>query len=209
MHEFIVKKIDLTYTDDAQLWDSFRNGNSHAFSHIYKVHVQALFRYGSKLSPDTGFVMDCIHDLFVDLSRHRTTVGITDNIRFYLIRSLKHKILRNLKKLHKTDNVSDYPFLLEAAFDERLHEQEVNLHKRRCLRDALNKLPERQKEIIYLRYINDFKNEEIAQIMDITYQAVRNTLHKAIENLRKSISKEDIILFTLIFRNQKIIDVKE
>jgi RNA polymerase sigma-70 factor (ECF subfamily) len=84
---------------------------------------------------------------------------------------------------------------LEAAFNEQQLEQETNRHQRQCLREAINKLPERQKEVIYLRYIMDFKNEEIAQIMGINYQAVRNTLHKAIENLRKTISKKDLILF--------------
>ena len=140
----------------------------------------------------------------MDISRHRTTIGSTDNIRFYLIRSLKHKILRQLKSHHRTDTVDDYPFLLEAAFDEQQLEQETNRHQRQCLRDAINKLPERQKEVIYLRYIMDFKNEEIAQIMDISYQAVRNTLHKAIENLRKTISKKDLLLFVMILKKTQL-----
>ncbi len=195
-----VSKINHITSGDTQLWDSFRNGDTHALSNIYNAHIQALFQYGSKLSSDTEFVKDCIHDLFVDISHHRSTIGCTDNIRFYLIRSLKHKILRNLKKYNNTDMVNDYPFVLEAAFDEQLLEPETNRHRRLCLRDALNALPERQKEVIYLRYIMDFKNEEIAQIMDINYQAVRNTLHKAIESLRKTISLKELTLFALIFR---------
>jgi len=185
--------------NDAQLWDSFRDGNAHALSDIYHAHIQALFQYGSKFSVDTEFVKDCIHDLFVDLSNHRTTIGATDNIRFYLIRSLKHKILRNLKSRNNLDMYDDYPFHLEATVDE-LQEQETNQHVRKCIRDAINKLPERQKEAIFLRYFMDFKNEEIAQVMNINYQAVRNILYKAIENLRKTISKEDLILFAVIIQ---------
>ena len=193
-----------TYNNDAQLWDAFRNGDDRAFSCIYDAHVQALFQYGSKLSPDTDVVKDCIQDLFVDITKHRTTIGSTDNIRFYLIRSLKHKILRQLKSHNRADTIDDDPFLLEAAFDEQLLEQETTRHQRQCLRDAINKLPERQKEAIYLRYIMDLKNEEIAQIMDISYQAVRNTLHKAIENLRKTISKKDLLLFVMVFKKTQI-----
>lgn len=179
------------------MWERFRNGDSSAFSQIYHLHVLALFQYGSKLSPDAAFVMDCIHDLFIDLNNYRKNIGATDNIRFYLIRSLKHKILRNLKGRHKTrnDDIDNHPFLLEAAFDEQQDELDAVKQKRRRLRDIINKLPDRQKEIIYLRYINDFTNEEIVRIMGINYQAVRNMLHKAIENLRKNISKEDFILF--------------
>ena len=195
-------KTDYTYhidNDDVQLWDSFRNGDDQALSCIYNTHIQALFRYGSKLSPDESFVMDCIHDLFADMIQHRTTVGCADNIRYYLIRSLRNKILRNLKQ-QKYELSIDYPFLLEAAFDEQFHEHEADRHQRRRLREAINHLPERQKEAIYLRYIMDFKNEEIAQIMDINYQAVRNTLYKAIGFLRKNITKQDLILFVAIIK---------
>ena len=180
--------------NDTFLWNSFRNGDDHALSIIYKTHVQALFQYGSKLSPDKDFVMDCIHDLFVDMMHHRSTIGDTDNIRFYLIKSLKHKILRSLERHSKMNPVNEYSFLLDATFDEQLPERETNRHQRLRLRNAINKLPERQKEVIYLRYIMGFQNEEISQVMGISYQAVRNTLYKAIENLRKNISKEDMII---------------
>jgi RNA polymerase sigma factor (sigma-70 family) len=93
--------------------------------------------------------------------------------------------------------------MLEADFDDHLEDQKMNKHLRKSIRDAINRLPERQKEVIYLRYILDFKNEEIAQIINITHQAVRNTLYKAIENLRKTISKEDLILFVMILKNCK------
>ena len=188
---------------DIGLWNSFRSGDQRAFSQIYELYGQTLFRYGSKLSPDKEFVMDCIHDLFVDLSYKRKTIGETDNISFYLIRSLKNKMLNNRNILQKSNfnSINDYPFILNVAFDEMPDEQEAVKQKRRYLRDTLDKLPERQKEIIYLRYINDFSNEEISKIMGINNQVVRNTLHKAIENLRKSISKEMLLFFLMIIRN--------
>ena len=186
-------------TEDNHLWDRFRKGDVTAFSHIYELHVQALYQYGMKLSSDSAFVMDCIHDLFVDLNHHHKTIEVINNMRSYLIRSLRNRIFRSLKSRDRTgyDAIENHPFLLEAAFDEQLDELETTRKKRRRLREALNKLPDRQKEVIYLRYINGLSNEEIVQIMGINYQAVRNTLHKAIENLRKTISMEDLILFLL------------
>ena len=197
------KKTGNIINGDAQLWDSFRNGDDDVLSGIYDTHIQALFKYGSKLSHDEFFVMDCIHDLFVYLIQHRATVGRTDNILFYLILSLKRKMLHSRKK-YTTDIFDEHAFFLESASDndgDQACEDENDRHQRRRLRDALNKLPERQKEAIYLRYIMDFKNEEIAQIMEINYQSVRNMLHKAIEFLRKNLSKEDFILFVAVIKN--------
>ena len=201
--------ISNTSHNNEQLWDSFRNGDDFALAHIYDAQIQTLFKYGSKLSNDQAFVMDCIQDVFVDIINNRTTIGSTDNIRFYLIRSLRNKMLRSLSKTNNISllgDYSDFTFLLEAEFDDQLHEIETNKHQRRRLREAIGKLPERQKEAIYLRYIMDFKNEEIAKIMDINYQAVRNTLYKAIENLRQTLSREDLILFLMIWKSKIFAD---
>jgi RNA polymerase sigma factor (sigma-70 family) len=52
----------------------------------------------------------------------------------------------------------------------------------------LNKLPNRQKEAIYLKYYSGLKATEISEIMGINYQSVVNTLHKAIKSLKQEIS---------------------
>ncbi len=187
---------------DILLWDLFRKGDKQAFSMIYNLHIRALYGYGLKLSADSCFVMDCIHDLFIDLSNSKKSLSDTNNIRFYLIRSLKNKIIRKKKyKDHQT--TGEYPFFLEASGNEKFEDSESVKMKRIYLRNAINELPARQKEVIYLRYIHGFNNDEIAKIMDINYQVVRNTLCKAIENLRKSISKEDLLLFLISIRKQR------
>ncbi|MDR2038721.1 MAG: sigma-70 family RNA polymerase sigma factor [Bacteroidales bacterium] len=183
---------------DAHLWDRFREGDQRAFFQVYDMHVQTLYRYGLKLSNDKELIKDCIHDLFLELSNSRQTISPTDNIKYYLIKSLKYKIFRNNKFAQNSHHsIDEHIFQAAASFDHPFDEQESIKKKRRYLRDAINKLPSRQKEAIYLRYINGLNNEEIAHVMGINNQVVRNTLYKAIENLRKSISKEDLILFLI------------
>ena len=172
--------------NDAQLWDSFRKRDAGALSYIYMQHASFLFQYGLMLSPDTNFVMDCIHDLFEDLIHYQTTVHSTTNIRFYLCRSLKNKIFRNQKKQHTTDTIHDDSVFLKVAIEDQAHQHETKHHQRYCLQKAIKKLPERQKEVIYLRYFLDCNNHEIMQIMNISYQAERDLLHKAIKNLREN-----------------------
>jgi RNA polymerase sigma factor (sigma-70 family) len=48
----------------------------------------------------------------------------------------------------------------------------------------INVLPKRQKEIIYLKFFENLGREEIADIMQISPQAVSNLLQKALKNLR-------------------------
>ena len=57
--------------------------------------------------------------------------------------------------------------------------------KQEMLASLLNELTPRQKEIIYLRYYNGLDNEEISEVLNISYQVVHNTLYKAFKRLRE------------------------
>ncbi len=50
---------------------------------------------------------------------------------------------------------------------------------------ALNKLPPRQKEIIYLKIYKGLNYEEISEVMSINYQVVRNLLCQALKTFKK------------------------
>jgi len=178
--------------NDAQLWDSFRQGDTNALANIYTTYFPSLFQYGVKLSADTDFVRDCIHDLIEDLFHYRKSVNDTNNIQYYMCRSLKNKILRHLKNQYPTDTVNGDSSLFEVAFDEKIQEQETIRHRKCCIRRALKQLPQRQKEVMYLCYIFDFNHREIAQLMKINYQAVRNVHHKAIKKLREKHAENKI-----------------
>ena len=68
----------------------------------------------------------------------------------------------------------------------------------------LEELPARQKEIIYLKYSNGLKNQEIADVLQIKNQTVRNLLCKGLKTLKNKIegvktkSKEHKSLFVNI-----------
>ncbi|MDR0541867.1 MAG: sigma-70 family RNA polymerase sigma factor [Dysgonamonadaceae bacterium] len=173
---------------ESDLWDEFRLGNRLAFARIYELHIQKLYLYGLKLSTDKGFVMDCIHDLFVELYRNRKTIGATGNIPYYLIRSLRNKMNYHLARQH--ESIEDYPLLSATlSCEQPVDEQDFTDYKRRCLLSVVNQLSDRQKEIIYLRYFANFSNEEIAGITGINYQSVRNILSRTLKILRERIPK--------------------
>ena len=81
---------------DTFLWNDFVNGNQDAFRIIYNNHVQSLFRYGCHFTYDEALVKDCIHDVFIELAKYRAGLGNTNNIKLYLFKSLKRKIIKSM-----------------------------------------------------------------------------------------------------------------
>ncbi|GHT71820.1 RNA polymerase [Bacteroidia bacterium] len=186
-------KLSYKQNSESILWNQFLEGDRLAFARIYELYVQKLYHYGLKLSPDKDFVMDCIHDLFVNLFQNRKTIGNTNNILFYLIRSLKNNMNRRLAR--EQEYFDNYSSLENLLGEQPVDEPDFTDYKSQCLQRAVNQLSKRQKEVIHLCYFDNFNNEEIAQIMDINYQSVRNMLHQALKTLRKCIPKNSFLFF--------------
>lgn len=171
-----------------ELWKAFKSGDISAFEKIYKLYIDDLLSYGYRVTSDRQLIRDSIQDLFLHLWQTRLNLSDTDNIRFYLYRSLRNRIARNIEKTNYTsiDTSNLFENIIGAlSIEEDLIENEKLTKQQIKLKKAINGLPKRQQEIIQLRYYLDFSFEEIAEMMVINNQSVRNLLHRAIKELRE------------------------
>ena len=187
-----MKKEQINSTD-FELWKSFKEGNDEALKTIYYTHFKHLYNYGRKFSSDKELVENCVQDLYIDLIKKRENLGDTNNISLYLLKAIKRKLIRKLQQEKKTLNL-DFAF---AEWSPITEPGTSNLAHREKLIGVINQLSHQQREIIYLKYFNSLNNKEIAEILDINYQTVRNVLVTALKKLRKSMNM--LNLFFVMF----------
>ena len=191
---------------DSLIWDKFRGGDISAIETLYFQNVQFLYRYGRKFSPDVDLVKDAIHDMFIYLIQNRTTLGPTDNVNFYLMRSFRRMLLQNLKKSR-----SDFRQDLPDSLPEFIYSVEENLIKKESarqrdlkIRQCLAELNPRQREILYYRFECNFTYEQICEIMSIKYDSARKLVYRAIETLRQMfVEKHTLQLFLAFFKQKR------
>lgn len=184
-HMFIVKN------SETILWEKLKNGETSALGEIYDLHIDVLFSYGMYHSKDRGYVMDCIHDLFVDLFKYRKKLSITDNIKYYLFKCLKRKI-------NKKYNKKDISIPIDAAqlknkqnknytksHEEIIINNEIEAEKNAILYAAISSLTKKQRKGLYLRFNKENTYQEIADIMGVSVETARTTVYRAIKTLRK------------------------
>ncbi|SOD99348.1 RNA polymerase sigma factor [Spirosoma fluviale] len=177
----------LTPAQHIRLWNDFRQGSQDAFSQLYELFSADLYRYGYNLVRNRQLVEDCLHELFLHLHDSRAKLGPTDNIRFYLYRSLRRRLLDTVARLNKLDS-EDYIFdkaeFLVQPYERSLIEEQLVDQQKALLIGELNKLPKRQKEILYLVYMKGLTYAQAAEVMDITLKSVYNTINVALTTLR-------------------------
>ena len=77
---------------------------------------------------------------------------------------------------------------IQDSLEQRLILEELAAERLHQLHQTIQKLPSRQKEVIHLRYFQNLKTEEIAEVLNINYQSVSNLLYKGIKTLRQHIN---------------------
>lgn len=200
-----MSKDKLKPLEHATLWDSFRGGSDEAFSRLYELFAADLYRYGYNLVRNKQVVEDCLHELFLHLHSHRSRLGPTDNIQFYLYRALRRRLTDTISKLNKLDSeeyVFDRAEFLIQPYESQLIDEQVVERQREIVIAELNKLPKRQKEILYLVYMKGLTYQQASEVMDITMKSVYNSVNVALATLRKylqeSFKREGLLLFLFI-----------
>lgn len=172
------------------LWSKFLKGDKKALSLIFRIYFDDLFSYGMKLSNSAEIVEDSMQDMFFKLWKNRENLGEITKIKYYLLKALRHRIFDNLNWKNRfitTEISKEELFEIEFSHEDFLINEQLDVEKRERLINILNQLSKRQKEAIYLRYFKNYDFNQIAKIMNIGLQSVRNAIHRGINACRELI----------------------
>ncbi|PWJ57940.1 RNA polymerase sigma factor (sigma-70 family) [Dyadobacter jejuensis] len=179
--------------NDLILWESFRRGDRVAFENIYQAHFGSLVRYGLKISQDQDLIQDCIQDLFIELWDSRQQLTIPNSIRFYLLKSLRYKIIRQLQNSNTESLENGYAAVIEDSVEHNILLQETRSGYLRQLGLAMDQLPKRQREALHLRYFQGLSNEDVARLMGVNYQSACKFIYTALKSLRNIMRLSSLI----------------
>lgn len=169
-----------------------------AFAHIYSDNAQRLYSYGLKLVNDRDMVKDSIQDLFVEIWDTKDRLGPVRSIKAYLYKSIRRKLIRQASHKRKRYNET---FELETvqetvpSIEIRLIEKQRFDDEHKLVITALNKLSEKQREIIHLKYYGNMNYDEISEIMELDKKATYNLMAHTIKLLKQDLGG---ILFTFL-----------
>ena len=178
--------------NEVEIWDQFRSGDQKAFATLYSHFVQPLYTYCMGITSDKDLIKDCLHDLFVEIWKNHASLGPTTSVKFYLMASIKRKIVRQLETQLKNLNHHDsyqYQFMEDLPSSERqliMVEEENMSHT--SMYNSLNKLSKRQKEAITLKYFENLDTDQISEQMNINPQSVYNLIFGALRVMKEQMT---------------------
>ncbi|WP_324671770.1 RNA polymerase sigma factor [Hymenobacter sp. GOD-10R] len=166
------------------LWESFKQGDWNAYTQLYNLHFKLLTNYGYKFTKDISFIEDAVQDLFIKLWTNKENLGSPLSVRNYLYKALRSILFRKMQARSRFTEIQDKdPLPFEVSFDQVLIKTEEERELSIKIKSAVNALPARQQEIVFLRFYEGFSYLEIADIMEITIASTYKLLYKALNSI--------------------------
>lgn len=165
----------------------------------YENYIDELFAYGIAFGVEKDFVLDAIHDLFLHLFESADKIEILGSPKSYLFSALKNKIITSLRKQANwlsLDEEVEYDFKIEVDAEALMEDEEERRNYEKEVENLLNLLTNKQREVIYLRFIKALSIQEISEILNITPKSVRKMIYRAIERMQQGKIE---LLFLLMF----------
>ena len=168
---------------------------------IYNRYVDDLHTYALYLGFEKEVIMDAIHDVFCKFAASEKLLQDVSNIKFYLFKSLKNRLYDIYKARKEYAELSaidlqDAPFNIQVTIEDRLIDKEEQQQIKDQLSEMLDSLTERQREVVYLRYVQEYDYAQISELLNISIHGCRKLLSKAMQNLRE---KYGALVFLFLF----------
>lgn len=174
-------------------WKNFKEGDFSSLGILFEKHYRELFYYGNKIVALPELVKDAIQDLFIDVWERRNKMTAVENIKAYLIISLRRELIRRTAKVRK-ENLLKPALSLQFSFspEDFLISSEQNTEHTRLLSKSLESLTDRQREVILLRFYHNLEFQEISLVLEMNVQSVRNLLFRALDKIRQDMSDQGV-----------------
>jgi RNA polymerase sigma-70 factor, ECF subfamily len=176
---------------DIELLQRARLLESQALAEIYDTYSPGLHRYAMRLLGDQALAEDCVADTFTRfLQALQVRRGPGNFLQAYLYRVAHNWIVDHYRR----DPLSAEELNEEQRDDRTGPEEDADRHQRKeRLQAALRQLTRDQQQVITLKYLENWENEQIARSLNKPVGAVKSLQHRALAALQRLLRSEDLI----------------
>ncbi|WP_313153584.1 RNA polymerase sigma factor [Sphingobacterium multivorum] len=195
----------MNYTSEKELLEDFLNGEEQACAHVYNRYFSRICLYASSFVNESKEAEDIAEEGFLRLWQSRRRFESLSHLKAALYQATRHVgINHQTARQRRLNRVDSYVAQQEQNQKSYLHEI-VYTEAMAELYEAIQKLPPKAREIIQLSYLEGNSNQEIADLLQLNIQTVKNQKLRALGLLRQHLKRDSFnYLLSLIVLFGKI-----
>jgi len=176
--------------DTWSLVQNVKQGDKEAFMALIRIYERKVFILAYSFFRNKEDALDLVQETFLKLYQKINLFRSGENFEAWLLQISKNLCIDYYRKNYlKRQELRSEKKVEELSLPDEANEDfHQSQEFREILSRCVDKLAEKQRMIFIMRHYNQMKNEEIAQILNISLGTVKSLHFKAIQNLRALLS---------------------
>ena len=176
--------------EDYILIRRIQNGDPEAFETLVRKYYQNIYQFCvRRCNGDTALAADLTQDTFLKLIEHIQQYRLTGKFINFLLTIAVNTCNNHFKK--KSPDIVDMDTLSTVPSNLNVSEEVLRQENAKIIQQAIDRLPDIQKEVIILRFYHDRKLKEIAAITGVSLPTAKSRLKQGLDKLKRYLDKED------------------
>jgi RNA polymerase sigma-70 factor (ECF subfamily) len=170
---------DRSERSDQELIAAANAGDPDAFAALYSQHKDWVLNLAFRFTRDRELSLDVLQDTFVYFWKKFPGFRLTAQLKTFLYPVVKNLSLSISRKASRHSPAT-------PELEERMEAPpELALHDGATVQKAIESLSQPAREVLELRFVEEFSLDEIAAALEIPLGTVKSRLHNALTTLRK------------------------
>ena len=179
--------------DESILIERLRRNDRKAYADLFDGYFDKLFVFALNMVFREDVANDIVQEVFIAIYEKSVLKNYQGSLKAYLYTSVCNRCYNYLRDAKVEDrNMALYA---EAA----VYSDNVDMIDREEIREVLDELPEKCREVCLLRFVHGYKYSEISEQLGMNENTVKVQLHRGMEKLKRCFSDYDftLVLFVL------------
>ncbi len=160
-----------------------------AYLKAYDLYNDAIFRYCLFETSNREIALDLAQDTFMKVWEYLQAGNTIENMRAFLYRVAGNLVIdyRRKKKATSLDALLDEGF--DVGHDEK--SKTIDVIDGRKVMELMNEIPEKYRDVIIMRYVEDLSIKEIAEVTGETENNISVRLHRGLDRVRTLVEDQE------------------
>ena len=161
-----------------------KNGDQNAFELLFHFYYPGLVMYSTQFTADRMEAEEIVQNFFVRFWQRHQQIIPSDSLKSYLFLSVKNGSLNFLK--HKKIEEKYIRSMTELSNNHLVYDPDLYIASelQEKIKNAIDLLPEKCREIFIMSRMRGLKNEEIATELNLSKRTVETQISNALKVLR-------------------------
>lgn len=186
-------------SEDVQLINNLKKNSQEGFEVIYNKFYSPLLYFVLGYVKSIEVAEEILTDVFLVVWNRKNDFNSLDNLRAFLYISAKNASLNSLRAIKNKPQMEPISQFEEMLSNDRtVFNKIIELELVELVLKEVSLLPNKQKDVFNLSFIEDKTVEEIAEELNMSISAVYTNRSRAISTLKLSFQSNNTVLFTFL-----------